>query len=533
MSKQQDPQDQQRMQAVRHYMDALAHGDLATVAAVLSEAEHDPALESLLLTVNRLYQAREGIAVQHDELLQARRFLSVLREEARIGTGAINQAPTASLYGGDSSPIIIAGKNGTIRERRLQPMQIETSSTSLNTAPKRRTTPRETRFPRIARFMQATTAVLIVGALIAGFLFVFAMRHAAPGRTTKIGAHSGTPSGIYINRSDGAYRLNIQTRKVIWHTHVAEQSQFSASPVVIGDSVYITAGTTVSALNAQTGTLRWSHKFSQSVGSPSIDDGLLYFAESGFSSSVLYAVNPATGEIIATYTPIQGQKYWSSPIVVNSVLYYTTTPNLYAVQLPGENLLWQQPVGNHMQFLGEISVLNGVVYTQVMRYQQGKQSQAGFIEVFDAQNGHQLWQSPPLPRMVRTATVSDTMIYAAAFDELAAFDIHTHALIWHQPFNTYSILEASGNLYISYAPNNVDLFEIAALNATTGKLLWKTNNSNGIELTDVLNGVIYGVGWSSDGKEGTVYALNASTGSQLWTISTGVPFSQWGGMVVA
>ena len=103
MSKRDDPQAQQQMQDARRYMNALERGDPAVVAAMLDEAEHDPTLESLLLKVNRLYQLQDGIAVHDDKLLQARRFLSILREEAHTGT-----SPSEHKSGKPRVPICIA-----------------------------------------------------------------------------------------------------------------------------------------------------------------------------------------------------------------------------------------------------------------------------------------------------------------------------------------------------------------------------------------------------------------------------------------
>ena len=551
MSKRDDPQAQQHMQAARRYMNALERGDLAVVAAMLKEAEHDSSLESLLLKVNRLYQLQDGIAVPDDELLQARRFLSILREEARLGTNY------ASLSNSNTLPLSITGKNGTIQERRLQPMQIETTPIPPNSAPKRQAAPpRMTRVSRAARFMQIAAAVLIVGALIGGFLLISSLRHGAPRQTTQIGAQPSSPHGLYFSRSDGVYRLNVQTRKVIWHTHVAGQSPLPGRLVVIGNAVYITSaifgGKTVSALDAQTGALRWSRDFPYGVGSLFMDDGLLYFFNLGFpgGNTPLYVVNPANGSITATYTPRQA-KSWYNPIVVDDILYYMAgSASIYAVQLPGEKLLWQKQFSTYPLNSPTVSVQNGILYVTVT---PENPSQKGWIEAFDAHNGNKLWQSPAVTIAdgLSTLAITDTMIYVSSLfennGELLAFDVHTHALVWHEPFEAHDMQVASGRLYIDYGvashvnyPPEYEGF--AALDASTGKLLWKTKPfDGGVTLAGIRDGVFYGEGWTSNGTwtsqntvlKGTIYALNASTGTQLWTMPIGATtFTQWGGMVV-
>lgn len=135
---------------------------------------------------------------------------------------------------------------------------------------------------------------------------------------------------------------------------------------------------------------------------------------------------------------------------------------------------------------------------------------------------------------MRLVAVTDEMLYAAAFDELVAFDVHTHAQVWQQPLNTYYIVKDSGTLYITYSKGNDRHEGFAALDARTGKILWQKVNSagGGANLAGIVNGVFYGFGVSNDGKEVTLYALFANTGAVFWTKSEG-PFSQWGGMAVS
>jgi outer membrane protein assembly factor BamB len=464
---------------------------------------------------------------------------------------------------GSKNPLMtVSGTNGTIQKgREHHPMLKEHSPVPLDSETRHTAAPRKTRFPRAARFMQMAAAVLIVSALVAGFLLVFSMHSGTPHRTTQTGAPS-SPPGIYISRSDGVYRYNSQTRKVIWHTHVAGQSLAPGRFTLIGDTVYITfsglAGSPlVFALDAQTGALRWSRTFPSSVESPFLDEGVLYFPTDPIGSFnshtrtvsprvyALYTVNPATGSITATYTLRYG-KSWYNPVVVNGILYYTddfSDDILYAVQLPGEKLLWQRQLSTeqlNMPADGGIAVDHGIVYIPVT---PETTSQHGWIDAFDAYTGKQLWQSPAI--MIAdgpaTLTITNTMIYAATLlgnsGKLLAFDVHTHVLVWQEPLETFDMQVVSHTLYIQYDTANEDS-SVAALNASTGKLLWKTplNRVAGDNLIGILNGILYYVAWTTlDGNAytGTIYALNASNGTQIWAMPTNATVLQWGGMVVA
>ena len=437
--------------------------------------------------------------------------LSALYKADQYSTERVWERLAQHLAGHDAS-VQLSKLPETVQERQITkrpPLQPIVSSS------------RRPDSPRLAQVAAVVFAAMLVGSLL------LVLHLAQTSRTPQTAAPSGSPHGLYINRSDGVYRLNVQTRKVIWRTHLAGQSPYVGIPVVIGDTLYITSGDTIAALDAGTGVLRWSHTFKQSVLPPYLSDGLLYVNVS-LVSSTLYAVNPANGTITATYTP--GQGFWNTPIVVHGVLYYTADITLYALQLPGEKLLWQQQV-NRGQILDGLSVNNGIMYAQALVYATSKTDSSGLIYAFDARTGHKLWQSPAMPRAAGVVAITGEMLYADAFGELLAFNIHTHALVWHEPFNTFEALVASGRLYISYnqvSGQATGPEGFAALDATTGKLLWhKSNDSGGgVALSGALGGVLYGVFWTGQGV-GTAYALNASSGSQLWIMPAGATVFDW------
>jgi outer membrane protein assembly factor BamB len=494
------------------------------VAAILGAAEEDVVLAALLFQVERLVQAQDGIIVPADQLLQARRFLRLLREEAPIGTNDEVQTGSKLAVGsGRTNATIQEGKEQQLmrHERSLLPPDVRARRTHAS---------RLTGLSQAARLLQMTAAALLVGALVAGFLLVFSMR-SAPRQAIRTSL-PGSPAGIYLSRSDGVYRLNIQTRRVIWHTHVAGQSLFAGDPVILGDTLYIVTDSWVSALNAQTGALRWSHDFQGRVVDPYLDNGLLYFPSLFPLPVALYAVNPANGALTAIYTPLQGQNAWSSPIVVDGILYYLGISALYAVQLPEEKIIWQQPIdsGALIDTFTNIIVQHGVVYVQID--QKKISSNNGLIEAFAAHTGSRLWQSPQFAHGLGQVTVTDKLIYAITLDgELLAFHTHDYALVWRKSLDTYGIRVTSDVLY---AVTGSHMHQLTALNAATGNLLWQLQGPrSGLGLDGVQQGVVYAESWSDDGKAGAIYAVDASNGAPIWMLLIGVSSTQWGGIVIA
>jgi outer membrane protein assembly factor BamB len=421
---------------------------------------------------------------------------------------------------------------------------------------------RRTGSPRLAQVAAVIFAVLLVGSL----LLVLHMAQSArlgtrSNQTTQTGSAPDSVPSLYISRSDGVYRLDARTRKVIWHTRIPGQSQqsvqsgqpqhpvavqFSSSPMpmpgqrpgtptVVGNAVYITANGRETALNRENGAILWSRTEPLGMAYLYTDSGLLYFTTNG---DFIYAVNPANGAIVATYKPLPGQEFWGGPVVAGGILYYVSHDSiLYALRLPKETLLWQQPLSNYRltfpPYFHDIVIQNGVVYVPVAPMS----SQKGKIDAFAAQNGKPLWQSPAIIAAGSTSaiTVTDTMVYAANWtgypdDSVMAFNIHSGALVWQEPFAGAETVQQvdSGLLYLVYDSSS-NLGQVAALNATTGKMIWETTG-NGFSMDGLLDGVVYGE--SLDTPNVTIYGLNASTGAQLWAMSEGSS-SQWGGMAVA
>jgi outer membrane protein assembly factor BamB len=71
---------------------------------------------------------------------------------------------------------------------------------------------------------------------------------------------------------------------------------------------------------------------------------------------------------------------------------------------------------------------------------------------------------------------------------------------------------------VVYVGTTVFSNHVLALNARTGSLLWSYLTGDGASEPVVANGVVY-VG-SSDNN---IYALNARTGAKLWSYPTGGP----------
>jgi outer membrane protein assembly factor BamB len=536
MGKYNDRQARQRLQLLLRYRQALDVGDLATIAAVLRLAEDDPVLDAMLLEVDNLSAAQDGVTVPVEQLQMTHNFLSSLR----VGT---QEATRYEILTTSKSPLTpVPNEHGTFGEGRVQSRWQELLPPPPNAGASRRTPSRSIRFSWAAGFMRSAAAVLVVGAIVAGFVLVLSPHSGMQHQTTQTSAETSTPHGIYFSRSDTVYRLDIQTHQVIWQRRVPGLfSHYGRGFVVIGDIVYVvmdpTGSTgTISAIDADTGTVRWTHTFPGPVQAPVAGDGRVYVevyppTTSAGGGVAVDAVNSANGTVTATYT-----QFFFPPTVAGGYLYgmSNSSASVVALQLPQGKIAWQQQIAAKQFTSGPIVVQNGVAYVQVYTYYYSDSLHTGFIEALDAHTGAKLWQSPEIAGGYRVASFTRNMIYIATNSkELLALDTHTHAVVWRKSFDTFSMQVDTGRLYIQSSTNPSANPQVVALDASTGEVLWQKPSMDGGQLlVGVQNGVVYGVGWPTAGQEGIIFALNAATGKQLWTLQTPA-FFELGGMVVA
>lgn len=384
-------------------------------------------------------------------------------------------------------------------------------------------------------------AVLCVSLLVGSLLAVFHLAH--NNQSAQIGGAPTSPSGIYFIRSGDLYRLDVQTRKVIWQTPIAGQpgpqlTQNAQNPVVIGDATYVVVSNTLIAFSAQTGARRWSHEFTGIGVMPFADNNQLYVKIFALTTpsiaknqlpgaslvtlgdAPIYAVNSTNGTIMATYRPSQKETYWSDPTIIDSVLYYQSGDNLYASQLPGKKLLWQVSLDPHST-VTDILAQNGVVYAEIWQYINPPYS--SFVEALTATNGHKLWQLPTNTGSINALAVTNSTIYEGTFnDGLQAFSLANQTLLWQKPYyytiNAIHVL--SDSLYLSFSSplSAVNPVSFLALDAKTGQLLWQKDAGNDSRVIKIAGGIFYGLSWTYSGQGQTLYALDASKGTPIWTM---------------
>ncbi len=169
---------------------------------------------------------------------------------------------------------------------------------------------------------------------------------------------------------------------------------------------------------------------------------------------------------------------------------------------PGNELLWKYMAENY--YGSSPAVVDGVVYI------------CGIYDTLaiNAFTGTLLWYSPEGGGMSSPA-VADNVVYVGSSDyNISALDASTGALLWK--FRTEYVVYSSPAVYNGVVYAGSWDHNLYALDAVTGTLLWKYQTGDMVRSSPaVANGIVY-----FGSQDNNLYALDANTGALLWNWTT-------------
>ena len=294
-------------------------------------------------------------------------------------------------------------------------------------------------------------------------------------------------------------------------------SQFHFDPCHTGFNPYekVLSPSTVRNL-----VVDWQYNISSNhdmYSSPAVVNGILYVG----SVPGVYALDASTGALIWKYTTNCGYSNESSPAVVNGIVYIGCGiyDNLTALDAQTGKLLWSFPTGSGNDVSGSPTVANGTVYFKAGEIFAGSPA----VYALDAKTGEYRWQVRiGAPGAYDTPAVGDGRVYVPGGypekDGLYALDAITGDLVWQFGNGTDCSPAAvtSGatlNRVVYVACGWPDLNTVYGLNASLGTVIWQRTVAGGVLASPAIaNGAVYVAS-----QEYGLYALDAKTGDVLWT----------------
>lgn len=252
------------------------------------------------------------------------------------------------------------------------------------------------------------------------------------------------------------------------------------------------------ALNSSDGSLLWSFTTNSGIyTTPTIVNGVVYLD----TNSVMYALRASDGYLLWKF-PTNGEV--SSPMVANGVVYFGENQYMCALRASDGGLLWQTQISQQSGVLPSLPALdNGVLYSS---------ANDASLYALRASDGALLWHSQQYELGQLSAPVlSDGTLYAGSNDHnVYALRPSDGAVLWH--YQTGDYISSSPPTVVNgvvYA-GSADQY-VYALRASDGSLLWRSGPLSGAAGNPVVvNGAIY----LNVGEQ--LYAFQASNGTPLW-----------------
>jgi outer membrane protein assembly factor BamB len=286
-------------------------------------------------------------------------------------------------------------------------------------------------------------------------------------------------------------------------------------PAVVAGVVYAPCHDGVLyALDAATGTERW--RFTGiDMGAVTAVGDLVYievFDVEGpldVETNVLRALDAATGQE-RWHVVVPGS---SGAVVDDGVLVIGTGDGfLLGLDAATGDERWRTQV-SAQGAADPVALADGIAYVGV--------DAEGFFAV-DADSGMLLWRGDIGGQQIGTAVVGEGVAYIGATQgggggHLYAFDATTGELLWRsdQPLFSPTVLDGVGY-------SGAEGGTVTAFNTADGMERWQAQLGAGAVLNvAIANGVLYALrsGTDTDPVDSAVFALDAATGDQLWSVT--------------
>ena len=308
------------------------------------------------------------------------------------------------------------------------------------------------------------------------------------------------------------YALDSTSGSVIW-------SAEGGTPILAGDALYMSTGSTINCLDAATGKQRWQQSVPNALLTVSGDK--VYALRGNISStgaplsSTLTALNATDGAIRWTFT--RNNEGFDNSEVADGVVYFMArsgdntgpvTGHLYALNTADSSQRWKVNVGQQ-------ALANTFALSDGMFLAGGS---ATGITGYRASDGAQLWTNTD--PMFSYFTVAGNAAYVKSFNSVAvALEVTTGKELWDTSVLVTSPatppVAANGALYVSGGRGPG---QIAAINSGTGAIQWTKQEPGAMGLPSVTIDTVYAY---TMGPSPVVYAFNAADGTLRWQHQTG------------
>lgn len=547
----------QRQRLLQRYFQELEDGNLAALAAILHEAEHDEALERSLLALNDLYQDESVSSAGRDEAWSA--MEDALHEQGLWPVqDRQDSIPTLRSSTRASIPNAMGEKQtgprlNTLRDTRIFETPDEPSPTN---APPGASFPHGQHDPVWPSML--TVAVVVL--LLIGFIAVMTTRgqidqsgiggssgavaSTVTGSATSTNTSAQDDKGIVLGCSNGvvtAWRANdgsvLWNRKFLMPTHISGGETCVSDMLVRNGVVYMTRESgIVLAVRARDGSAIWSTNLTANPNpAPATSFTPRLYVSDGF---VLVRVSGGDGTTLLRAS--DGAKLWvrkdAMPVgIVHGVALIDSQgpdQHMYAVDCASGKTVWvYDPTGMVWAVAGNATTVFGFVGGTYGAGANGDLVNVTqpYVAAFRLSDGALLWRqvSPMDDTDDPSIAVGDQLIYVQTRNsEICAYRQIDGAKIscGGVPLYGEPMYLVNGTVYLS---NNIQVGSALALqfgvfNSANGNIQWLWRLpavTNGYQEVHVQGDVVIAIDPNGVG------AYRLSDGHPIWQAPTGEIFA--------
>ncbi|MFC7077687.1 outer membrane protein assembly factor BamB family protein [Haloarcula halophila] len=277
------------------------------------------------------------------------------------------------------------------------------------------------------------------------------------------------------------------------------------TPIVVDGTVYVSdLDTTMWALDASSGDLRWETRVPEFPGAPAVADGtLVYFADRD-----VRALDAATGETLWTALETGGRLLDARPVIADGTAYVQVGVATHALDLATGQTEWRYATG--LESDATPAVADGTVFVG------GNDT---YIRALSAADGSQRWRYKADHRIDANVSVGGGRVFAGSRDGVVvALDAADGSRQWRYRLPTEdgdrlvpeTVTTDGSRVYVTAGES------LHTLAVADGTVCWSRPDLNGGYNAGVAvgDGRLYA---ATDDREGRFVTLDPATGDRLAT----------------
>lgn len=222
---------------------------------------------------------------------------------------------------------------------------------------------------------------------------------------------------VYIATYEKLYALSLQTGQPAWETPLGSQMNFVGTPAAEGDSISVSVGPLLVALDRSNGEERWRVETPNQFFWLALGYGLVYI---GNADSYFYAYEQATGEERWKFKSSFGtDEVWSAPAIAAETVYAgSRDQNVYALDANTGQQKWAFKTAGDA--VGDPVLSDGVLYLSDSNHLLPPGMRR--LHALDATTGQELWNFETESTLLTTPALSPGLIFITITGEVIAFE---------------------------------------------------------------------------------------------------------------